>query len=302
MVPPGRRSPSFSACSIIAMAIRSLTEPPGLSISILATRFPGGWNRERRTRGVPPIRSITESWITEPTISPPCEAWARHPDRCRVFRFPVAVPYSRTDMLPRSLTRYAWFVLVFNVVVILLGAVVRATGSGAGCGRSWPGCHGTFVPPLEGDTAIEYSHRAVSGVALVLVLVLVVLVWRVTQKGHPARLGAGLSMIAIVGEALIGAMIVLAEWVAHDDSTARVVAVPLHLVNTLFLLAVLTLTAFWIGGGPRLRWSEAASTIRRWVTGAGIGLVALAATGAVTALADTLFPKGGDLSDRKSVV
>lgn len=199
-------------------------------------------------------------------------------------------------MLPRSLTRYAWFVLVFNVVVILLGAVVRATGSGAGCGRSWPGCHGTFVPPLEGDTAIEYSHRAVSGVALVLVLVLVVLVWRVTQKGHPARLGAGLSMIAIVGEALIGAMIVLAEWVAHDDSTARVVAVPLHLVNTLFLLAVLTLTVFWIGGGPRLRWSEAASTIRRWITGAGIGLVALAATGAVTALADTLFPKGGDLS------
>ena len=103
-------------------------------------------------------------------------------------------------------------------------------------------------------------------------------------------------MVAIVGEALIGAMIVLAEWVAHDDSVARVVAVPLHLVNTLFLLAVLTLTIFWLSGGGRLRWSSASERLRRGVLAAGLSLVALAATGAVTALADTLFPKGGDLS------
>lgn len=202
-------------------------------------------------------------------------------------------------MISRRLTRYAWFVLVFNVVVILVGATVRATGSGAGCGRSWPGCHGTFVPPLEGDTVIEYGHRVVSGIALALVMVLVVLVWRATERGHPARLGAGLSMLAIVGEALIGAMLVLAEWVAHDDSTARVVAVPLHLVNTLFLLAVLTLTAFWLGGGPGLRWRDASRGSRRAVIGAGAGLAALAATGAITALADTLFPKGGDLTEEE---
>lgn len=196
-----------------------------------------------------------------------------------------------------SLRRYAWFVLGFNVVVIVLGALVRATGSGAGCGRSWPTCDGQIVPELEGATAIEYAHRLVSGIALVLVVVLAIAVWRKLPKGHPARLGAGLSVIAIVGEALIGAMIVLAEWVADDTSVARAVSVPLHLLNTFFLLAVLSLTIFWLGDGRRLDFRRD-RTVTRVVVLGGVALLAIAATGAVTALADTLFPKapGADLS------
>lgn len=190
----------------------------------------------------------------------------------------------------RSTIRYAWFVLGFNVVVILLGALVRATGSGAGCGPSWPTCEGQIVPELEGATAIEFTHRAVSGVALVLVFILAVAVWRKTQKGHPARTGAVLSVVAIIGEALIGAMIVLAEWVADDVSVARAVSVPLHLVNTLFLLAVLTLTVFWLAGGRRLDFRRD-PIVTRWVVLGGIALVLISASGAVTALADTLFPK-----------
>ncbi|HSK07149.1 MAG TPA: COX15/CtaA family protein [Acidimicrobiia bacterium] len=187
--------------------------------------------------------------------------------------------------------RYAWFTLVFNIGVILLGALVRATGSGAGCGRSWPTCRGEVVPELSGATAIEFSHRAASGVALVLVVVRVVLVWREAGSGEPARTGAVLSLTAIVGEALIGAMIVLAEWVAEDASVARVVAVPLHLVNTLFLLAALTLTGFWLSGGRRLA-PRSRPLVWRWVVLGGVAMVLLASTGAVTALADTLFPKG----------
>ncbi len=99
-------------------------------------------------------------------------------------------------------------------------------------------------------------------------------------------------MLAIVIEALIGAMIVLADWVAEDASAARVVAVPLHLVNTLFLLAALTLTAFWLAGGRRLD-TKAEPTKTRWVLAGGSALVLIAASGAVTALADTLFPKSG---------
>lgn len=197
----------------------------------------------------------------------------------------------------RPLVRYAWFVLSFNVLVILLGALVRATGSGAGCGNSWPTCDGEVIPELEGATAIEFTHRAMSGVALVLVLVLAVLVWRMTDRGNPARIGVTLSVVAIVGEALIGAMIVLAEWVADDASVARAVSVPLHLVNTLFLLAVLSLTIFWLGGGRRLDSRRDRATTWAVVAG-GLALVLLAATGAITALADTLFPKmpGADLS------
>ncbi|HEY4606031.1 MAG TPA: COX15/CtaA family protein, partial [Acidimicrobiia bacterium] len=195
--------------------------------------------------------------------------------------------------------RFAWFTLVFNVGVILLGALVRSTGSGAGCGRSWPTCQGLVVPELSGPTSIEYAHRVASGVALALVAVLLVWVWRQIPPGMPARTGAVLAMISIVGEALIGAMIVLAEWVAEDASPARVVAVPLHLVNTLFLLAALTLTAFWLSGGRPL-FLRARSVERRWVMAGGVALVLLTASGAVTALADTLFPKGagsGSIAD-----
>ncbi len=187
------------------------------------------------------------------------------------------------------LARYAWFVLIFNVVVILMGAVVRATGSGAGCGASWPTCQGEVVPGLEGATAVEFSHRALSGVALVLVIVLAAAVWRKVDTGEPVRLAAMLGVVAIVGEALIGAAIVLAEWVADDASVARAISVPLHLVNTLFLLAALALTAYWLGGGKRVDFRSNPSTTR-WVILGGLALVLITASGAVTALADTLFP------------
>jgi heme A synthase len=190
------------------------------------------------------------------------------------------------------LARYAWFTLLFNVVVILLGALVRSTGSGAGCGRSWPVCQGEVLPELEGATRIEYIHRVASGVSLVLVALLVIWVWRTVQKGEPARTGAALALLAVVGEALIGAVIVFSEWVAEDASVARVVAVPLHLVNTLFLLAALTLTIFWLTGGRRLS-PRRHPEVWRWVVLGGVALVLLASTGAVTALADTLFPKAG---------
>ena len=194
------------------------------------------------------------------------------------------------------LARYSWFVLFFNVVVILLGARVRATGSGAGCGQSWPTCQGELVPSLEGATAVEFTHRLMSGLALILVVVLAIWVRRNVAPGQPARMGAVLGLIAIVGEALIGAMIVLAEWVADDVSVARAVSVPLHLVNTLFLLAALTLTAFWVGGGRRLDFKSQPGVTKAAFAG-GLALILIAASGAVTALADTLFPGEGIEAD-----
>lgn len=188
-----------------------------------------------------------------------------------------------------SLVRYAWFVLVFNVLTIVFGAFVRATGSGAGCGPNWPSCQGEVLPELEGATAIEFTHRALSGIALILVFVLAVLVWRRVEKGEPARVGVVLSVVAILGEALIGALIVLAEWVADDTSVARAISVPVHLVNTLFLLAALTLTIFWLRGGGRLDFKSNRNAARAALAG-GLAIVLIAASGAITALADTLFP------------
>lgn len=197
-----------------------------------------------------------------------------------------------------TLAAYTWLVLAVNMGVIALGALVRATGSGAGCGRSWPTCRGELVPVLEGATAIEFTHRAASGIALLVVIALAVAVFRSTAKGDLARLGASLAVVAIVAEALIGAMLVLAEWVADDASLARAIAVPLHLVNTLFLLASLTLTVFWLRGGRPLSLSADRLTRRAVIVG-GIALVLIFASGAVAALADTLFPDepfGADFS------
>ena len=197
------------------------------------------------------------------------------------------------------LARFAWIVIGWNVLTILLGALVRATHSGAGCGRSWPTCQGELVPGLGGATTIEFTHRMASGVALILVASLVVVVWRSVGGPHPARRSAIWAGVAILGEALIGAAIVLYEWVADDSSIARVVAVPLHLVNTFLLLAALTLTAWFLQGGGRL---TAHGRPWRWMLLGAAALVTIAGTGAVTALADTLFPSGSVASSFGAVV
>ena len=184
------------------------------------------------------------------------------------------------------LGRFAWGVLVLNVFVVLLGAVVRATGSGAGCGANWPTCDGEVIPSDAATaTWIEFSHRATSGVALVAVIALLVWVFRTTRPGELVRKAAGWSFVAIISEAAIGAVIVVFEWVADDSSLARLVAVPLHLVNTFVLLASLTVTAWWVENGP-----PQAPRLPRSYWWAGGGLLLIAATGSVTALADTLFP------------
>jgi cytochrome c oxidase assembly protein subunit 15 len=212
------------------------------------------------------------------------------PKRLSVSGSEVGVSYTR--VMHTRLSRFAWATLAFNVVVILIGGVVRATGSGAGCGPSWPTCHGEMIPVLHGDTAVEYTHRAVSGIALLMVGVLVVWVLRTVRAPDQARRAAVLSGVAIVAEALIGAVIVLYEWVADDTSVARTVSVPLHLVNTFLLLTALTLTAHLLSGGAPLNPSQHPRT-RRWLATGAAAFLLVAATGGVTALADTLFPKDG---------
>ncbi len=183
----------------------------------------------------------------------------------------------------------AWGVLSYNVLVILWGAFVRATGSGAGCGSHWPLCNGEVVPTApEVATLIELAHRLSSGLAGLLVLALWVWAFRAYPRGHLVRQGAACSLVFILLEGAIGAGLVLFEWVAHDASLGRILSMGLHLNNTLFLLGALTLTAWWASGGPALR-IRRQGTVGRLVFLGLASLLVVGTAGAVTALGDTLF-------------
>lgn len=190
--------------------------------------------------------------------------------------------------------RYSWIVLGYNVLVILWGALVRATGSGAGCGRHWPACNGEVLPRAESlETIIEFSHRLTSGVALLMVVALLIWAMRAYPAGHRVRTAAIASMIFMVIEALVGAGLVLAELVATNASVARAVVIAIHLINTFLLLGTLTLTAWWAAGGNPIRLRTAPLRLR-WTLGAAFGgMLILGASGAITALGDTLLLSAG---------
>ena len=188
-----------------------------------------------------------------------------------------------TDPNSPAFARFAAFVLAWTVLVALEGGLVRATGSGAGCGNNWPLCNGQVVfgtPALA--TIIEFAHRSLTGIDTALIVALVAWAFRRFPRGHAARLASTLSAIFLVAEALIGAALVKFGLVVNDASVARGVVLSIHLTNTLTLLACLTLA---------MRWSNAPvarTASKAWVSLGAV--IVLEMTGAVAALADTLFP------------
>ncbi|MDI3288862.1 COX15/CtaA family protein [Polyangium sp. 15x6] len=185
--------------------------------------------------------------------------------------------------------RVAWATLAVTLGVILWGAYVRATSSGAGCGSHWPTCNGEVIPRAPTvKTLIEFTHRVTSGIAFLLTLLQLVWAFRAFPRRHAVRFGAAWSMFFMVTEAAVGAGIVLFERVAGDASIARGYWMSAHLINTFLLVASMTLTVLWASGGPLPRRSSGAPT---YVLGGGLlGVVLVGVTGAIAALGDTLFP------------
>jgi len=242
--------------------------------------------------GLSPFRSHPPSrpWVFPPRRGRPPSPWLPDAGTIRACRngsrgFTGA---GMMDSMSR-LARFAWFVLAYNIGVILWGAYVRASGSGAGCGSHWPLCNGEILPrsPTVG-TLIEFSHRVTSGLALVLVIVLLAWTRRRSRPGDPARTGAWWTVVFMVTEALVGAGLVLFRLVADNATMARAMFMAVHLVNTFLLIASLTLTAYWLSGGPAM------AVTRRLRAGllalAAIGILLIGTSGAVAALGDTLFP------------
>jgi heme a synthase len=225
--------------------------------------------------------------------------------RSGIYRARVS-PVPNESRLP-AFARYAWLVLAYTLFVILFGAWVRISGSGAGCGDHWPMCNGEIVPRSPtAKTVIEFTHRVTSGVLGPMVIAQVIWAWR---GGRPRALGvlASLVLLFVIIEALIGRSLVVQELVGENASVKRAVVVALHLGNTMLLMFFATATA-WLGAGgawPRLRVKFVG---RGWSVAVLLGTMVVSMMGAVTALGDTLFPVkptlgagflahiGGDLS------
>jgi len=190
-----------------------------------------------------------------------------------------------------AFARFAWITLACTIAVVLWGAFVRATGSGAGCGAHWPLCNGEVVPRSPRlETLIELTHRVTSGFSLLLVVGLWVWARRLFPAGHRVRRAALGALLLMLSEALIGAGLVLFGLVADDRSSVRAFVLALHLTNTFLLLASLALTGFFAAraaaAAPRWR----SSNLARHSLAALTAVLVVGVTGAITALGDTLFP------------
>ncbi|MEY2930127.1 MAG: hypothetical protein RL033_876 [Pseudomonadota bacterium] len=195
----------------------------------------------------------------------------------------------------RPFARFAAVLLGYLLLVIVFGAWVRITGSGAGCGDHWPSCQGEVLPRSPSQaTLIEYTHRLTSGVLGILTLLLPLWAFRSYPAGHAARRWSVCTLLLTGVEAGIGAGLVKAQLVADDASIARAVVVALHLVNTLLLTGSAALTVAAARSTPLHRTASAprprASEQSWWLGALLIALALVAASGAVTALGDTLFP------------
>jgi len=211
----------------------------------------------------------------------------------RVTDSQTATPLShpRAARSPREwFARYAWLLLGYTLAVILFGAVVRITGSGAGCGQHWPSCNGELLQlPHTVKTVIEYTHRATSGISVLAIIGLLVLGFRFYPEGHAVRSAATLAGVMILVEALIGALLVKLHLVENDASVARALVLPLHLVSTALLTSALTWCAYY-ASSPAKSPRALPGAARALVLLAGFGVLLVSATGAVTALGDTVFP------------
>ena len=203
-----------------------------------------------------------------------------------------AAPASVSKIGRVSLSRFAWFLVAYNIAVIVWGAYVRATGSGAGCGSHWPLCNGEFLPATpQTQTVIEFTHRVTSGLSLVLVAILLIWCWRSTARGDWPRYSAVAATVLLFNEAFLGALLVLVDHLGGlDRSTARALFLCLHFGNTLLLLAALALTAKWLSNCDG-RFGVVPRPYQTIAVGLGLSSVmVIGMTGSLASLGDTMFP------------
>jgi protoheme IX farnesyltransferase len=166
-------------------------------------------------------------------------------------------------------------------MLIVIGGIVRVTGSGMGCGEHWPLCNGEWFPPLDLPTFIELSHRMVAALVSVLIFVTAIAAWRRYRRVRWIVAPALWSVALLVVQVLLGAITV--------RLTLPPGIVALHLANALALLALLlamTVVAFQYHKDPRVGESLFHfDAVSRVAATAALGVFGLLITGALVTAA-----------------
>ena len=187
----------------------------------------------------------------------------------------------------KNLTR---FNLLLAIGIILWGAWVRLTGSGAGCGEHWPLCNGEVIP-LEPSikTLIEFIHRFTSG--LFGITVFVSWLWAKRLDNRLLSRSISCTLLFTIIEALIGAFLVKKGLVVDNDSALRAIVISLHLINTLGLLYFLVQNCCLAMPG------HISAKMKPFVSSNKLFYIifflflGVGGSGAIAALGNTLFPE-----------
>src|SRR5690625_4046460 len=124
------------------------------------------------------------------------------------------------------------------IVILLGGALVTKTGSGAGCGTSWPLCEGQLIPTnITPELIIEYSHRLVSSIMGITIVALAILAWKYIGHIREVKFLSFLSVFFLIFQGLIGAAAVV--WGQSDFVLAAHFGISLISFASVFLLMLL---------------------------------------------------------------
>jgi protoheme IX farnesyltransferase len=118
--------------------------------------------------------------------------------------------------------------------LVVLGGVVRVSGSGLGC-PDWPLCHGRLLPPLDVHAIIEYSHRTTASLTSILVVLTAVVAWVAWRKRRDIVIPATVALVLLVVQVVLGAITVRLE--------LPPMIVLAHLATAMALLAAVCVTA-----------------------------------------------------------
>lgn len=176
----------------------------------------------------------------------------------------------------RALLMWFWY---YTLLAIVWGAWVRISHSGNGCGDHWPLCNGAFIPEFEHQkTWIEYSHRLMTGFYGLVVFYIFYFFRRFHSNALIKKLNWAL-LIAMLIEAGLGAILVKAELVTVNDSVLRLLVMSFHQLNSFILTGITFVFAIAMSEKIQIR-----------LTPPLVLIVVVATSGAVAALATTLFP------------